>query len=462
MKTEKKIWMYRIVLFLAITLLSLPLSASAAEKVNMTVKKKITAQNGERYRLLLPGVEGEVKWSSSKSSVATVNKKGLVKTRKKGKTVITAQVGEDVYQCRVKVKQPVTKLSLNHSVLVVKQGKTAMLQASVKPSNASDKTLVWSSSNPDVASVDTQGNVKGKRSGTAVVTARAKDGSGAKASCRITVTSVSMKMKKTSVTLEEGQSIRLRVKGSAGMPVAWGSSNKAVATVSGNGTVRAVGKGTASIAAYRADNRQTVYCKVTVKEASQGDSSEEEQTPQEPQVTPPSGASPKAAQFLSLLQKYSDQVERDYAQGRHWGYANSGVASTWKQAKKKNPKCNCALLARWGLRDMGIIDSTNFWGLIGGGIEYRGNVKEQLLRHCDIIPVYKTPNQLLKEGNLLPGDICTYVEYQHTNIYAGNGLWYDAGRGVNYNKSAGSFTSFGPAAAVNMSGTTIGHIIRLR
>lgn len=462
MKTEKKTWMYRIVLFLAITLLSLPLSASAAEKVNMTVKKKITAQNGERYRLLLPGVEGEVKWSSSKSSVATVNKKGLVKTRKKGKTVITAQVGEDVYQCRVKVKQPVTKLSLNHSVLVVKQGKTAMLQASVKPSNASDKTLVWSSSNPDVASVDTQGNVKGKRSGTAVVTARAKDGSGAKASCRITVTSVSMKMKKTSVTLEEGQSIRLRVKGSAGMPVAWGSSNKAVATVSGNGTVRAVGKGTASIAAYRADNRQTVYCKVTVKEASQGDSSGEEQTPQEPQVTPPSGASPKAAQFLSLLQKYSDQVERDYAQGRHWGYANSGVASTWKQAKKKNPKCNCALLARWGLRDMGIIDSTNFWGLIGGGIEYRGNVKEQLLRHCDIIPVYKTPNQLLKEGNLLPGDICTYVEYQHTNIYAGNGLWYDAGRGVNYNKSAGSFTSFGPAAAVNMSGTTIGHIIRLR
>ena len=162
MKTEKKTWMYRIVLFLAITLLSLPLSASAAEKVNMTVKKKITVQNGERYRLLLPGVEGEVKWSSSKSSVATVNKKGLVKTRKKGKTVITAQVGEDVYQCRVKVKQPVTKLSLNHSVLVVKQGKTAMLQASVKPSNASDKTLVWSSSNPDVASVDTLGNVMGK------------------------------------------------------------------------------------------------------------------------------------------------------------------------------------------------------------------------------------------------------------------------------------------------------------
>ena len=82
--------------------------------------------------------------------------------------------------------------------------------------------------------------------------------------------------------------------------------------------------------------------------------------------------------------------------------------------------CNCALLPRWALREMGVINSANFWGLAGGGIQFRSNVEEQLRKYCDIIRVYKTPNQLLAEGNLRPGDICTWVEYQHTNVYAGN------------------------------------------
>jgi hypothetical protein len=118
-------------------------------------------------------------------------------------------------------------------------------------------------------------------------------------------------------------------------------------------------------------------------------------------------------------------------------------------------------MVRWALRELDIIDSSNFWGVSGGGIEFRGNVKDQLLRYCDIIKVYKTPNQLLAEGNLLPGDICTWKEIQHTNVYAGNGLWYDAGRGVNIT-SSGTFTSFGPSAAMSMTNKTVGYIIRLK
>ena len=79
-------------------------------------------------------------------------------------------------------------------------------------------------------------------------------------------------------------------------------------------------------------------------------------------------------------------------------------------------------------------------------------------------PPDQTPNQLLKEGNLLPGDICTWVEYGHTNVYAGDGLWYDAGRNGNlggYKSGTFYFKTFGPAATVNMSGTTVGYIIRL-
>ena len=68
------------------------------------------------------------------------------------------------------------------------------------------------------------------------------------------------------------------------------------------------------------------------------------------------------------------------------------------------------------------------------------------------------------EGNLLPGDICTYVSIGHTNVYAGNGLWYEFGRCALNGKYVDNeyvFDSFGPVAAVNMSDTKIGTIIRL-
>lgn len=475
MNHRKKMWICRTVLFLVIALCSVTLTAGAAEKVNMAAKKKITAQVGKKYKLRLPETSGEITWSSSKSSVASVNKKGVVKAKKKGKAVITAQTDGVAYECTVKVKQPVTELSFDRPIVVIRQGKTAALNVTVRPSNASNKQLLWSSDNTAVATVDAEGNVKGHRTGVAVITAKAKDGSGVSGSCRITVTSATMKMKQTSVTLTKGESVKLKVKGTAGMTIGWGSGNKEVASVSGNGkstaTVTAVGAGSTVISAYRPEDGQKVYCKVTVKEKSSEDAggsgtdepSDDTSSPQEPSVRPPAtGASQKAQQLLALMQKYSDRVKKDALEGKYWTYANSGVSSTWKSAKKNNRKCNCALLARWGLRDLGVINSLNFWGVAGGDIIYRGDVKEQLLRHCDIIPVYKTPNQLLAEGNLFAGDICTYVNYAHTNVYAGDGLWYDAGRGANYNKSTGTFYSFGPGATINMSGTTISYIIRLR
>ena len=90
---------------------------------------------------------------------------------------------------------------------------------------------------------------------------------------------------------------------------------------------------------------------------------------------------------------------------------------------------NCALLAGLALRDMGILgESQNFWGTPEGGIHFNGGVATRLRKRCAIISAYDTPNNLIAEGKLLPGDICTWTfDYNHTNIYAGNGLWYDAG-----------------------------------
>lgn len=455
MNKHKRNWAYGALLLLAAVLFALPLSAdAAAEKLQVTGNTQITVEKGVKYKLLMPGTQPDTVWVSSDSSVIKVKKNGKIKAKSRGTAVLTGQTGTTTQQLSVTVTQPVTSIRLSSSSLSLKQGKSHTLSVSVSPADADNQKIKWVSSNKSVATVDSKGKVTAVGAGTANITAKTKDGSGLKAKCRVTVTSVAMKLSQTSLTLEEGESATLKAKKTGGMAVTWGTSNRSVATVSG-GTVTGVSAGDAVIAVRKTDGSQILYCKVKVV-ASGTDSGSTDNTAS----SVPGVQSENARKFLALLQKYSDQVASDYAAGRKWTYANSGVATTWKSAKKNNPKCNCALLARWGLRDLGIIDSTNFWGLVGGGIEFRGNVKEQLLRYCEIIPVYKTPNQLLQEGNLLPGDICTYVEYQHTNVYAGNGLWYDAGRGVNYNGS--SFTSFGPAAAINMSGTTIGHIIRLK
>ncbi len=464
MNASKKKWALRAVLLLLIALLAVPLSASAASKIKLN-KTKITINKGKSYRLKVSGTKRKVKWSSSKRSVAVVNSSGKVTAKKKGTAVITAKVGSKRYRCKVTVKQPVTSVKLNAKSKTLTKGSSCTLKATVRPTNANNRAVTWTSSNKKVATVTSKGKVKAVGKGTAVITAKAKDGSKKYAKCKITVkakkTSSSSKtlltLNKTKLTLQKGKTATLKATAPDGVRVTWGSSKPGVVSVSSTGKLTAKAAGSAVIAARRVDGKKTLFCTVTV------------QAKQSSTAAKPGSGTANAQKFLNILQKYSNQVKADREAGIKWGYSNSSsqAKSTWSAAysasrSKGVTYCNCALLPRWALREMGVINSANFWGLAGGGIQFRSNVEEQLRKYCDIIRVYKTPNQLLAEGNLRPGDICTWVEYQHTNVYAGNGLWYDSGRGVNYDSSEGAFTSFGPSAAINMSGTTVGYIIRFR
>ena len=82
----------------------------------------------------------------------------------------------------------VTDIYLSEDKVELKEGETKQLTASVFPVDASDKGLMWSSSNPSVASVDASGLVKAVSVGTSLITVAATDGSGVKAECQITVT----------------------------------------------------------------------------------------------------------------------------------------------------------------------------------------------------------------------------------------------------------------------------------
>ncbi len=80
----------------------------------------------------------------------------------------------------------VTSVTLNKYTLNLEVGKTGKLTATVLPASATDKSITWSSSKPDVASVSSNGTVTAKKAGTAVITATATNGKSA--SCTVTVT----------------------------------------------------------------------------------------------------------------------------------------------------------------------------------------------------------------------------------------------------------------------------------
>lgn len=158
---------------------------AAAAKLS---KSKAGLTIGQELDLELKGYSGAVKWFSSNKKVATVNKNGLVKAKKKGSTVITAKAGKKKYKCKVTVKTlKVKSIKLNEAKLVLKKDNKEKLKAIFSPANASNKAVTWKSSNKKVATVNSKGVVTAKKNGTAIITATAKDGSKKKATCKVTV-----------------------------------------------------------------------------------------------------------------------------------------------------------------------------------------------------------------------------------------------------------------------------------
>lgn len=81
----------------------------------------------------------------------------------------------------------VTSITLANTTTEVNIGGVVTLTATVTPDDATDKIIIWASSNEKVATVDQKGNVKGVAAGKATITATANDGSGVSANCTVTV-----------------------------------------------------------------------------------------------------------------------------------------------------------------------------------------------------------------------------------------------------------------------------------
>ncbi len=219
-----------------------------------------------------------VKWTSSNTKVAKVNSNGKVTPVAAGTATITcASVSNPDKKAtfKITVKQYVDKISLSASKDEIFEGETLQINASVSPSDSSDKGLTWSSSNTSIATVDTSGKVTGVKSGTVTITATAKD--------RGTVSgkySVDILLPVTNITLDKSSAViytnntnglqlnpTLTPSGASLSSVSWESSNAAIATVSKAGVVKPVAPGTVTITCRSKSNSSvTAVCTITVKQ----------------------------------------------------------------------------------------------------------------------------------------------------------------------------------------------------
>jgi len=143
-------------------------------------KKKVTLYRGQSIRLTAKVSSGaEPQWKSNRKSVAVVNPDGTVTAIKNGTAVITATVDGVSQTCEVIVKKPDIKLSA--SELTIKVGEKIRLNAYVSSGNSPQ----WSTSNPNVATVDSSGHITGIKKGKAYIYAK-EDGT--KVRCTVIVT----------------------------------------------------------------------------------------------------------------------------------------------------------------------------------------------------------------------------------------------------------------------------------
>ena len=132
-----------------------------------------------------------VTWKSSNEAVATVDANGKVTGVKAGTATITVTtvVGGETATCAVEVITSVTGVTLNKTTLKLTKGASETLTATVAPTNATNKKVTWTSSDPAVATVDASGKVTGVANGTATITVTTEDG-GHTATCAVEVADI--------------------------------------------------------------------------------------------------------------------------------------------------------------------------------------------------------------------------------------------------------------------------------
>ncbi len=242
----------------------------------------------------------KVTWSSSNEDIIKVNENGVVTGVKEGIAYIFAEASENIRasaSITVKAKQSeqptqpqtqpqqpkpttpnainVSSIQLNTTNVSLEVGDTYRLSATIQPSNATNQTITWSSSNANIVAVS-GGVITGKNVGTATITARSHNGKTASATVTVLTKTPSVievtgvKISPSSASIKVGGTITFTASvlpsNATNKNITWSSSNTNIATVTG-GKVTGKKVGTVTIKA-RSINGKEVSATLTVTPAT--------------------------------------------------------------------------------------------------------------------------------------------------------------------------------------------------
>ena len=217
----------------------------------------------------------EVIWSSTDPEIVRVDDEGNITGIAPGTAQVNATSAQGGFTdvCTVTVHAPVTAVVLEYNVLDIVEGESRRLTADIEPANASDPTILWSSSDTGIVTVDTFGMITAVSHGSAVVEATSRD-SGVSATCTVNVAAkhidtTGIVLDKTSLVMSEGDVIKINADVSpdeaTDKKIIWSSSVPAAAMVDSKGLVTATGVGETTITASTEDGGYTAQCFIKVK-----------------------------------------------------------------------------------------------------------------------------------------------------------------------------------------------------
>lgn len=216
----------------------------------------------------------KVSWKASNKNI-TVNQNGKVTAKKLGtsKIKVTAKDGsKKSATVLVVVGKKVKKITLNKTSVTLNNNRTYKLKKSISNKNAVYKAVQWKSTNTKIATVNSNGVVKGLKRGSCYVVATAKDGSKKSAKCKVTVrqlvTKLSYNKKTQKTSVDVGKTIKFNVvvspSNANNKGLVFSTGNKKVATVNSKGIIKGLNSGKVVITAKAKDGSKKVV-KVSIK-----------------------------------------------------------------------------------------------------------------------------------------------------------------------------------------------------
>ncbi len=436
---------------------------------------EVFLQPGDVYTSPLTSGEGfdaeSIEWKSDDKNVVRVDEAGNIKAVSGGETKVTCSVDGQKLEGKV------------HVMSLPEKAYTAVgMDSKLQLSNAGGNAVVWKSSDESKVQVK-NGVLKGVGTGTATITATAKDKT---LSCDVSV----VKLSNDSLKMKEEEKKTIEIAGLTDQEATWASADTSVAVVSQLGEITPVSEGKTTV--YCSIGPSTMSIPVTIQEKDlqkqQADADDTQSEGEPAEVTPEpveapaeepqpvqeedskkttakkkdtsskntsstadepekipntSGQLTGPEAMIACGNYYNSVLEKAVDKGEKWVYSNSSkyVAQSGTFEKMLSGKIrggNCASIANWAFRDMGLIsNSEKFYGDGSGKIRHYNSgskkLKSKLDKNCTIINGKKKSfGTLMKEGKIKVGDVI--IGKGHTYVYRGNGTVFASGHDAKWHK----------------------------